>query len=196
MRISFVAIPALLLLASCAPVIVGGAAAVGTASVQERTVGAAVDDLTIHTRILNGFSKQKGLFTNVSVKVQEGSVLLTGKVKNPEDAVEAVKAAWAVEGVREVINEIQVTDRNTIGGFANDSLITTQVKSRLIAEKFVKSVNYSIETVGGVVYVMGIAQDDAELERVLNVTSRVRGVKQVVSHVRLKTDPRRNVANP
>ena len=195
-RSSLILVSALLATSACAPIIVGGAATGGVAVVQERTVGAAIDDATIHTRVLNNLSKKKDLFSNVGVEVQEGSVLLTGKVKTSEEVIEAVQQTWLVPGVREVINEIQVTDRNTVGGFANDAAITTLAKSRLIAEKYVKSVNYTVETVGGVLYVMGIAQDQAELDRVLNVLSRVRGAKQVISHVRLKDDPRRATANP
>lgn len=182
-------------LSACGPVIVGGAAVGGIAAAQERTVGSALDDATIHSRIVHRFIQTdvNDLLTGVGVDVQEGTVLLTGKVEKPETAIDAVKLSWQVDGVQEVINEIQVTGRADMKDFAKDTFITAQVKSRLIAEKGVRSINYSVETVGGTVYVMGLAQNEEELERVLAVASRVKGVKQVISHVRLKTDPRRGV---
>lgn len=188
-----------LIITSCAPLVVAGAGTAGVAVAQERTVGTAVDDAAIHTKIWNNYlqSGTNNIYSDVGIEVNEGVVLLTGPVATPDTAAKAVQLAWEVEGVREVINEIQITDRGGPNMFAKDTWITTQAKSRLIAEKGVKSVNYTIETVNGVIYVMGIAQNDDELARVLNVLSRVKGVKRVVSHVRAKTDPRRpQPANP
>jgi osmotically-inducible protein OsmY len=188
-------IPALLGASSCAPLAVAGAGTAGVAVAQERTVGAALDDATIHTKIINKYvqSGTNNLYSNVAIEVTEGVVLLTGAVESAEGAARAVQLAWEVDGVKEVINELQISDRGGPAVFTKDAWITTQAKSRLIAEKNVRSVNYTLETVNGVVYVMGIAQSEDELARVLNVVSRVKGVQRVVSHARLKTDPRRNV---
>jgi osmotically-inducible protein OsmY len=188
-------LPLLYIASACAPVALAGAGAGGVVAGQERTAGAALDDATIHTKIYNKFfmSNVNNLYSNVAIEVSEGVVLLTGVMPNVEDAAAAVQMAWDVEGVREVINEIQVTNRGGPEQFAKDGWITTQARARLIAEKGVKSVNYTIETVNNVAYVMGIAQSENELARVLNVVSRVKGVERVVSHVRLKTDPRRPI---
>lgn len=178
---------------NCAPVAVGAAATTGVAAAQERTVGRAIDDSTIHSKILGTFSQKdvNDLLTNVNVEVTEGAVLLTGAVNKPETIIEAVKICWQVEGVKEVINEIQVNDRKSLKDYAKDTWITTQVKGRLIAEKNLRSVNYTVETINSVVYLMGIAQSQEELDKATYIASRVKGVGQVVSHVRLKTDPRR-----
>ena len=58
----------------------------------------------------------------------------------------------------------------------------------------VLSINYSIETVNGTVYLLGIAQDDAELVRVIEHARGIENVKRVVSHVVVKDDPRRPVS--
>lgn len=180
---------------ACVPVVAGGAAAGGVAVAQERTVGTAIDDANITTQINGRFmgSEKPALFSKVGVQTNEGAVLLTGQVQQPEDAIEAVRIAWQVDNVREVINEIQVTDHKTFKNFAGDTWITAQVKSRLLAEKYLKSVNYNVETVNGVVYLMGIAQDQDELEKAVYIASRVKGVERVISHVRLKDDPRRSL---
>lgn len=187
-------IAAMGLLNGCIPVVAGAGAGAGVVAAQERTTGSAIDDVGIDAKIANKFFKSdiRELTTSVSTEVTEGTVLLTGKVQKPEHAVEAVRLVWEVEGVREVINEIQVTNGDSTT-YPRDAWITTQVKTRLIAEKYIKSVNYNIETVASVVYVMGIAQNQQELDRVLNVISRVSGVVQVISHVRLKDDPRRPI---
>lgn len=44
----------------------------------------------------------------------------------------------------------------------------------------------------GTVYLLGVAQNEEELERVLYIASRTSGVGTVVNYVTLKSDPRRN----
>ena len=53
------------------------------------------------------------------------------------------------------------------------------------------NINYTIETVNRIVYLMGIAQDQAEIDRVTTHARQVRYVRRVVSHVQLKNDPHR-----
>jgi len=193
-RLPFLTAAALLALTSgCAPLFMSGATTTGVAVAQERTVGAALDDATIHTRIWNKYlqADTANLYSNVGIEVNEGRVLLTGPLPTAESAARAVQLAWDVEGVKEVINEIQISERTSADTFARDAWITGQIKARLVVEKGVKSINYTIETVNGTVYIMGIAQDEDELARVLNVASRVKGVQKVISHAQLKTDPRR-----
>jgi osmotically-inducible protein OsmY len=67
----------------------------------------------------------------------------------------------------------------------------TELRSRLLFAKNIQSVNYSIEAVNGTVYLLGVAQDQAELDRVLDVARNVNYVRRVVSHVLMKDDPRR-----
>lgn len=183
---------------ACVPVVAAGGGTAGVAVAQERTVGAAVDDVTIRTKVADKLlrSTSPGLSDGVTSQVTEGVVLLMGKVPDVSSSEEAARLAWEVAGVREVINEIQIVDPNAGSTFASDAWITSQVKSRLLAEKNLKSVNYNIETVSGTVYIMGIAQSQSELDKVLYIVSRVKGVKQVVSHARLKDDPRRPVPQP
>jgi len=160
---------------------------------QERSVGDAVDDFTIYTQIQHHFLQKdiKHLFIEVLVKVIEGRVMLAGEVQQPETAIEAVRLTWQVPGVREVINEIQVRDKSSIIDYADDVWISTQVRSRLLLAKDVLSINYNVMTVNGVIYLLGIAQDQTELEKALYICRTTKGVKQVVNHVVLKTDPRR-----
>jgi osmotically-inducible protein OsmY len=66
---------------------------------------------------------------------------------------------------------------------------TTQLRSKLLLDKNVRAINFNVETVNGVVYLIGIAQDQAELERVTNHARTITNVVKVVSHARLKDDP-------
>lgn len=173
-------------LTGCVGMVVGGAASAGVAAYQERGIkGVAADTATatrVRAKILEADDK---LFRDVGVEVYEGRVLLTGRVPSEEKRAEAVKISWSVADVKDVINEVAVSE-NPLSDLANDSWITTQLKSKMTFDKDILAINYSIETVGAVIYLIGIAQDKAELQRVLNHARSIDYVKRVVNHVRIK----------
>ncbi len=184
---------AIINLSSCVPLAIGGATETAVVIGQERSVGNAIDDTSIMLQIKNLYAKQdyKDLLANVEMKVIEGRVLLTGNVNKPDSQIEAVKLAWQVGGVKEVINEIQINDQSDFMNYARDVWISTQVRTRLLLGKDIHNINYSVITVNQVVYLMGIAQNQEELNRATNVASSTSYVQRVVSYVRLKDDPRR-----
>ncbi len=89
----------------------------------------------------------------------------------------------------EVINEIEVKDKSSLTDSAQDIWIATQLKAKILIDSEVSSINYSIETVNGIVYLIGIAQNQAELDRVTNHARNIRYVEKVVSYVRLPKAP-------
>lgn len=181
------------LISGCIPVILAGAGTAGTVAVQERSTGNVVDDAGIKLAIDNQFiQKDSGdILKNVETHVKEGRVLLTGDVDKPESKVEAVKLAWKIKGVKEVMDEIQVNDQTGVWDYAQDGWIASQIRTRLLLEKDLRSVNYNVEAVNGIVYLMGIAQDQTELDKATYIASTTAHVKQVISHVVLKDDQRR-----
>ncbi len=191
------ALPPLLLaaaLGACAapPFVAGGAATVGIAAVQERSVGAAIDDTSIQLQVKHYLLQASGdLFIRVSSEVHEGRVLLTGAVPTPEDRVEAVRLAWQADGVLEVLNELQVADRGGVISYLKDVRITAQLRYQMLRDRDVSDVNFSVETVNGIVYLMGISRTEAELEKVTMHARNIAGVRKVISHVRLSGDSRR-----
>ena len=187
-------IAGLFMLSGCVPLLVGAGTETAVVVAQERSVGNAMDDAGILIQLKNLYAKQdyKDLLANVEIKVVEGRVLLTGNVDKPDSQIEAVRLAWLVEGVKEVINEIQINDKAGFMNYARDLWISTQIKSRLIFAKDIRSINYSLITVNQVVYLMGIAQSQDELDKVTYIASTTSYVQRVVSYVRMKDDPRRN----
>ena len=176
----------------CAEFIVGAATTAGLAIAEERTVGDAVEDLSIQAELNHLFFRDDlGLYQDVSFSVVEGRVLLKGSVPTHDDRTRASWVARQATGIREVINEMQVTAESGILNYARDRWISLRLDARLLFDIDVLSVNYDVETVNGTVYILGIAQDEEELEKVKAHARRINGVKQVVSHVIMKDDPRR-----
>ncbi len=181
-------------LGGCTGAIHGIGAAGGVAAVQERSVGAAIDDKTIQLQINAELLRQdEVLFRQVDVEAVEGRVVLTGAVATLEKRLQASRIAWQAAGVKEVANELQVTDKGGVVDYAKDAWITTQLRTKILTDTEIFDINYSVETVNGVVYLLGIAKTQTELDRVTGHARTIRGVAKVVSHVRLKADPGRKI---
>lgn len=174
--------------AGCAPLVVGGAAAGGAAmaATEERGIGGFISDAELQTKINNlWFQHSVDLHSRLDMTVDQGRVLLTGKAKDAQMRLDAVRLAWQVDGVKEVINEIQIDNESGILDSARDTWITTQLRGRLTFDKAIHSQNFSIDTVNGVVYLMGVAKSQAELERAINHARSVANVQRVVNYVRV-----------
>lgn len=174
-------------LGGCAGAVVGAGAAVGVAAFEERTIGVIADDAKMAAQVrLAILDKGQDYAVKIGVEVFEGRVLLTGAVSSEEMRADAVGVAWKTPGVKDVLNEIQISS----GGFldtARDAWITAQLTSKITFDEKVRAINYVIETVNGVIYLIGIAQDQTELDRVVAHARELKYVNKVISHVRLKT---------
>ena len=181
-----------LALGACAPVVIGTGAAVGVTAAQERGFKGAIADTEIRLEINHlWFQESISLYGKVNLQVQEGRVLLTGNVPDPEARLSAVRLAWQAKSVVEVINEIEVRDTSSLLDAARDTWISAELKARILVDRAIVSINYSIETVNQAVYLIGVAQSQAELDRVIAHAKDIAYVRRVIDYVRLKDDPAR-----
>lgn len=180
------------MLNGCVGVAVGAGAATGVAAAEERGVKNAANDKGIQLAINDKLLKENQyLWRKLSITVYEGRVLLTGVVGTEFSRDEATRLAWAAsDRINEVINEVQLTSANDTD-FGTDTWITTQLRAQMAGDKEIVDINYSIETVNGIVYLIGVGQSDAEITKVTDHARTIKGVRRVVSHVWLKTDTRR-----
>ena len=185
----FIFIPLLVFhLSSCAQIVTGTAVKVATVSQEERSIGEFVDDAIIKTVIKNTyFDQSENLFFNIDVEVSQGRVLLTGTVENIDLKIEATRIAWGVDGVKTVINEIQISNTDSILNFADDLVISTKILGKLMLEEEINSLNYNIETVNKLVYIIGIARNEKERELVISIAGDVYGVEEVIDYINIKS---------
>ena len=177
-------------LTSCLPVIFTGAAGSAMEFAKDRPANETLTDTRISAGIKADFIKKdfRDLYTKIKIEVVQGRVLLTGGIDKEEDAVKAVEICWAQKDVTEVINELKV-DKNSrhfdLLQYTRDTMITSQIKSKIFVNREIKFVNYTVITINDVVYLFGIARSQEELEKVANIASNVYGVQKVVSHVKI-----------
>ena len=175
-----------LLLSGCVGAAVGAGAAVGVGAAKEGGLQSSIKDEAIRIKISDlWFKRSTEIFGKLNLTVNQGRVLVTGVVQKPEDRVEAIRLAWQPVGVKQVINEVRVGNSSSFGSYAQDTWIAGQLRTRLTFEKYIQSINYSIEVVQGTVFLMGVAQDQPELDRTIGVARRIKGVKEVISYVKL-----------
>ncbi len=178
----------------CAGTIIGAGATAGVAAAEERGIGGAIDDVKIRTEINHlWFDRDIEMYRQVTLNISEGRVMLTGVVTAEQARADAVRLSWQAAGVKEVLNEIQVRGSGEPGlDQAHDLWLQQKLKARLLTDSEVRNINYIIDVTDSVVYLLGIAQSQTELDRVIAHARDLGGIKRVISHVVLKTDPKRN----
>ncbi len=191
--IKILTIPVLLILSfinyGCSPANIlatGGGSAMVVAE-GERSFGTVVDDATIKVNIAAKFlNAGNNLFVNINTSVLEGRVLLTGLVDNQELRIDAVRLVWEAEGVKEIINEIEIGNRSSIKDYANDLWINTQARGVAAKTIGIKSVTFNFETIKGKIYIAGITTRPDLLEETISALKNIKGVSEIVNYVIIK----------
>lgn len=177
----------LLLLSACDPVtmLVGGTVAGTTAAARNSLgIGGTISDAEIKSSIENAFAKHDSdIFYRIELSVKHGHVVIIGYMKDEEQCARALEIAQMVPGPVNILNELQVgaiTDTETN---LSDSAITSRIKSCLTFDGNVRSMNYDITTVKGIVYIVGTAGSAYEQSVVINHARTTSGVEKVISYI-------------
>ena len=189
---SFLLISSALALSGCVNAAIGIGTAAVAASTTEKGLSTSVSDSVIQTKLSDSFIQtSQSIFLNVETSVNDGSVLLTGKLKTQEEKIAATRLSWEIKGVREVINEIQLSEASSFKSSAKDLAASAQLRAALIRDTDISSLNFSIDVVNGIVYLSGVAKNEEERERVVAHAQELRFAKQVVSYIILVYDRRK-----
>ena len=151
---------------------------------RDKTIKQSTDDTLIDSQIRHKLSKQfPGVFPNITIVTNNGSVLLAGNVQKEKYIQEAEKIAWTVEGVKHVDNNLNCDKNISVSQSLKDGYITSACRTKLVATKNIRSRNIKIKTVLGTVYLNGTAHSEDELEDIISVVKNTKGVKKVVSYI-------------
>jgi osmotically-inducible protein OsmY len=176
-------------LGGCPLAIVGGIGAAGGAGYaanDERGVHGGIDDFAIKSNIQKAWAQANPLLETLNINVYEGRVLLTGAAPTPASEAEAAEIAGRVPGVRAVYNEIELTLPESAWADAQDTWISSRLRTELAFTPDLRSGNYTIETVNGSVYLIGSARTQAELDNATSIARNIPDVKRVVSYVEVR----------
>ena len=180
-----------LALSGCAGAVFSVGTAAVAASTTEKGFSTSVSDGVIFAKLKDRFIQQNAsLLTSADVSVNDGAVLFTGKIKTPEDKIQATRLAWEIKGVREVVNELKVADTSSIKDIAKDLAASATLRGKMIADKDISSLNFSIDVVNGIVYLSGVASTPEEMDKVIGHAETLRFAQEVVNYIILAQDQR------
>ncbi|TAH49516.1 MAG: BON domain-containing protein [Betaproteobacteria bacterium] len=177
--LGIVAAAALPMLQACFPVVATGVGA-GAAMVSDRrTSGTYVEDEAIEWKSGSRISEHFGSNTHVNVTSFNRNALLTGEVPNDNTRAEVERLVAGVANVKGIVNELVVGPTSSLTARGNDTLITSNVKARMVDSQNVPAHNVKVVTEVNVVYLMGLVTR-AEADAAAEVARTSQGVRKVV----------------
>ena len=193
MKLKFISIFFILLLfTSCVGTSSQGVFGTGVSvALDPRSLGTQIDDSIMQKNLSARLTlKEKSYLLSINVKVIDGRIFITGKVKNPEKKLQITKLAWETKGVRSVKNDIKIKEKFNFKQSAKDLLITSQLRTALIFDKEIKATNYQIDTYKEKIYIYGIARTKDERKKVINEAKEILDVEGVIASILLVEDLR------
>ena len=172
------------LLGGCVAAVTAGAIATGSSVHDRRGFGTVVDDKRIQLVAYDEINRDKELVlkNRVMIAVYNGVMLLMGEVRTPDLKQRAEQTVNGFEGVRRIVNEIDVMEPEGFWTRRNDNKITARVKLALADITSVPgfdATKVKVSTAHRTVYLMGLLSTE-EVEIVTEIARNVPGVERVV----------------
>jgi osmotically-inducible protein OsmY len=177
----------LLALTACTPrdLVMGGGAALGTASMQERGIRGAVSDYNLRLLINDAWFKSSlDLYSRASLMISNGKIILIGRVPREELRTNAETLAHEATG-HTIINRMTVGDDFGFTQSLTDKTTSARLRAALTFDRDVNALNFDIATINGVVYLVGEAQNEREERRVRYLASTIPTVLSVESYIHI-----------
>lgn len=171
----------LLSLSACVPLVVAGAASTAMVVTDRRSTGAQLDDASIETKLELAATERYGDKAHVNVTSYNGTVLLTGEVPDIAAKTAFVAEARGTDRVRNVQDELLVGPPSDLSTRANDTYLTSVVKSRFLeaTDKF-SPTHVKVVCERNIIYLMGIVKR-SEAEAAARIAATTKGVARVVT---------------
>jgi osmotically-inducible protein OsmY len=171
----------LLLLNGCAAAVIGGAATGANVAHDRRTTGTFIEDEAIELKSLKALSEDKTFSRQVHLNVTSFNtiVLVSGEATSEELRQRAIDIVRNIPKVTHVHDEISIAGPSSLLSRSADTLITTKVKTKLIAEKNLDGTHVKVVTENGVVYLMGLLNRE-DADRATEIARKTGGVQKVV----------------
>jgi len=161
----------------------------GTAATPSRTtIGTEIDDGIIAAKVKSSLIADADVKSfEIKVEVHKGEVQLSGFVDNQMQIDRATKIAYQIEGVKGIQNNMTLKEgKISVGTRIDDSIITSQVKSALLADANIKSLDISVATRKGEVQLSGFVDNKMQIDRAIDLARRIDGVQNVINEMSIK----------
>jgi hyperosmotically inducible protein len=162
------------------------------AAVEDRRSGDIAADLKIKTKITADVIDEMGTdVISINVDVYEQNVMLTGAVEKAEQKKQAGDLTAAIEGVKQIHNEIFVIDpadkrKGAVENFVDDTVIEGKINALLLEASGVNVTNFRWRSVGGRVFLFGRALSAAENAKATQIVREIENVVSVTNRVAVR----------
>lgn len=152
------------------------------------TVGTEIDDSVVTTKVKSALLADHDTKSfEIKVETRKGEVQLSGFVDTQERIDNAIALVRNVEGVKSVENAMSLKDgKSTVGNLVDDGILTAKVKSALLADPDVKSFDIAIVTRKGEVQLSGFVDNQAQIDRAIDIARGVEGVQSIGNELSIK----------
>ncbi len=152
------------------------------------TVGTEIDDGIVTTTVKAALLADPDVKSlDLKVETRKGEVLLSGFVDNLTQKERAAAVISSVAGVKSVDNKLTLKGTaTTVGTKVDDSIVTTRVKTALLADPDIKSLDIAAVTRKGEVQLSGFVDNQRQIDRAVAVTRVTEGVSGVINELRVK----------
>ena len=160
----------------------------GAASNASTTIGVEIDDSVITTKVKTALMSDdiiKG--TDVKIETRKGEVLLSGFADNQAQIDHSAAVAMAIEGVKKVDNKLVLKEgKQTVGNKIDDSVITAGIKTAMLQDTQMKSMDVAVVTRKGEVQLSGFVDSELQATHAIEVAKSVSGVQSVINNLKVK----------
>jgi osmotically-inducible protein OsmY len=166
-------------LSGCVALVAGGAISGTLAASDRRTFGAQTEDRAIEVKGAVKVNNVGGDAAHVNINSFNRRALLTGEVRDEAMKAQIEREIRSIEGVVDVINELEIAGPASYTSRSSDTIITTKVKASLVDAKDISANSYQVVTERGVVYLQGrVTQREGQIGA--DIARGVSGVTKVV----------------
>lgn len=152
------------------------------------SVGTEIDDSVITTSVKTALLSDPNIKSfDLKVETRKGVVQLSGFVENQAQVERAMVIARQVPGVTDIESKVDLKGKpTTVGNKIDDSVVTTQVRTALLADPGVKSFDIAVVTRKGEVQLSGFVDNPGQIERAIGIARVIEGVQQVNNEMSVK----------
>lgn len=169
------------ILQGCVAAAATGAVAGTAAVVDPRTTGTIIEDEAIELKARKALINNDAVNDQVHINFTSYNmyVLVTGEAPSEELRQEIIEMVRTTDKVKHVYNEITVAAPSSMVSRSSDTVLTSKVKTKLLASNDVRGNNVKVVTEKGIVYLMGLTTRK-EADAAANIASQTGGVQKVV----------------
>ena len=165
----------------CVAAAATGAVAGTAAVVDPRTTGTVIEDEAIELKARKALVSNKSVNEQVHINFTSYNtqVLVTGEAPTEELRQQVIEMVRTTEKVKHVYNEVTIAAPSSMVSRSSDTVLTSKVKTKLLASNDVRGNNVKVVTEKGIVYLMGLVTRK-EADTAADIASQTGGVQKVV----------------